>query len=70
LALAHDCDGPGYIIAHTIAEATPRMPSYKVKVIDLGLNVADTIRLGLDRSRTTARTPFHSESSRPLATSR
>jgi hypothetical protein len=49
LALAHDCDGPGYIIAHTIAEATPRMPSYKVKVIDLGLNVADTIRLGLDR---------------------
>jgi hypothetical protein len=43
----HDCDHSGYIIAHTMSEETERMLGYKVDIIDLGLKVADAIRLGL-----------------------
>jgi hypothetical protein len=47
LFVLHDADHHGYVIAHTIAEATKRMPKYKVKVVDIGLTVADAIRLRL-----------------------
>jgi hypothetical protein len=47
LFVGHDCDDDGYGIAHTMAWETERMLGYHVDVIDLGLSVADAIRLGL-----------------------
>jgi hypothetical protein len=47
LFVLHDADSYGYQIAHTLAEATKRMPNHSVEVIDLGLSVADAIERGL-----------------------
>lgn len=47
LFVLHDADPDGYSIARTIAEETERMPGYSVDVTDLGLTVADTVRLGI-----------------------
>lgn len=43
----HDADPYGYNIARVLAEETTRMPGYQVEVADLGLTVADAIRLRL-----------------------
>lgn len=47
LFVLHDADPDGYNIARTLAEATARMPGYKVDVIDLGLTVEEAVSLGL-----------------------
>ena len=47
LFVLHDADAEGYGIAHTIAEATERMPNHSVEVVDLGLTVADAVSMGL-----------------------
>jgi hypothetical protein len=47
LFVLHDADPDGYSIARTISEETRRMPGYSVDVTDLGLTVADAIRLGI-----------------------
>jgi hypothetical protein len=44
----HDADPKGYNIAHTIREATERMPEYSVEVIDLGLTVEQGLALGIE----------------------
>ena len=49
LVVLHDCDHDGYGIAHTTAEEMQRMLGYQVDVINLGLHVADAIRLGLEQ---------------------
>jgi DNA topoisomerase VI subunit B len=51
LFVLHDADPAGYIIARTIAEETRRMPDHSVKVIDLGMKVADAVEMGLVTER-------------------
>ena len=41
----HDADPYGYNIHATLGEPTVRMPGHRLEVIDLGLAVADAIRL-------------------------
>lgn len=59
LLVLHDADDAGYSIARTMAEETARMPDYRVEVIDLGLTVADAIRLGLQTEKYTRRKELH-----------
>ena len=47
LFVLHDADPDGYSIARSMAEETDRMPNHNVEVVDLGLKVADAIKLGL-----------------------
>jgi len=44
----HDADIDGYEIVRTLREATWRMPSHSVEVIDLGLSIQDALDLELD----------------------
>jgi len=44
----HDCDPYGYNIARTLREETKRMPGYRVDVIDLGLNLDEALKMGLE----------------------
>lgn len=59
LFVLHDADHYGYSIAHTIAEATPRMPGYSVDVIDLGLSVAQSAEWGLRPEDYTRKNELH-----------
>jgi DNA topoisomerase 6 subunit A-like protein/histidine kinase/DNA gyrase B/HSP90-like ATPase len=43
----HDADSAGYNIGRTLGNETARMPDHNIGVIDLGLTVAEAIRLDL-----------------------
>ena len=45
---AHDCDINGFEIARTLAQETRTSKGLKVKVLDLGLQVADALNMGLE----------------------
>jgi hypothetical protein len=47
LFVFHDADIDGYNIARVMQEATRRMPSYSVEVVDIGLSVEDALEMGL-----------------------
>jgi hypothetical protein len=44
----HDADVDGYNIARVMREATRRMPTYSVEVVDIGLTVEDALEMNLD----------------------
>ena len=48
---AHDCDIYGFEIARTLAEETRTSKGLTVKVIDLGLQVADALNMGLESEK-------------------
>src|SRR5215212_5383576 len=48
LFVFHDADIDGYEIARVLREATRRMPHHNVDVLDIGLNIADAVDMGLD----------------------
>jgi len=48
LFVFHDADIDGYEIARVLGEETRRMPYHDVEVIDIGLNIADAVEMGLD----------------------
>jgi cation transport regulator ChaB len=48
LFVLHDADPYGYNIYRTLREETPRMPGYKVDVIDLGLKLEEALELGYE----------------------
>ena len=45
---AHDCDINGFEIARTLAQETRTSKGLKVKVLDMGLQVADALNMGLE----------------------
>jgi hypothetical protein len=55
LFVFHDADPHGYNIGRTLREETERMPGHRVEVIDLGLRLADALRLGLPTEEFTRR---------------
>jgi hypothetical protein len=48
LFVLHDADPHGYNIARTLREETRRLRGYSVDVVDLGLSVAEALRMGLE----------------------
>jgi hypothetical protein len=48
LFVFHDADIDGYEIARVLGNATRRMPDHNVDVIDIGLDIADAVEMGLD----------------------
>jgi DNA topoisomerase VI subunit B len=55
LFVVHDADPHGYNIGRTLREETERMPGHRVEVIDLGVRLADALRLGLPTEEFTRR---------------
>jgi hypothetical protein len=47
LFVVHDADPHGYNIARTLREETARMPGHRVRVVDIGLKLADALEMGL-----------------------
>jgi hypothetical protein len=48
LFVLHDADPDGYNIGRTLQEATRRMPTHEIEVVDLGLSLEEGLAMGLE----------------------